>query len=313
MLRSYTRERGHLIGAAIALLFLGPLVILAAIGTALGYLRLPEPWPAQLLGFILVLLWFIWLIFPILFSSLNEAADMTRLLVYPLRQRDLIAAVLLGTLFDYPTYLMLPMLLGRFNWLGSQFGAARRPHRHPNLLCPYGIHWLISRHSPGWYFAKPPLPRCGHHFHRLIRLILLFHCRLGLGRLIENVTQTMNPEDLLALRPLRILQWFPTGAAAQAIVQAADGQWLTSLAWLAYSSAWLLLIVWAWWKLLSRLTTGEGFLFSRAPRPQTKSRTRHRPKQPALPFWLRRLPVDLAHIMHKEFKPSGARLSGAWV
>ena len=111
MLRSYTRERGRLVGAIIAILFLGPMVIAAAIGSALGYLRLPDPWPAQLLGFILVILWFIWLIFPIFFSSLNEAADITRLLVYPLPQRDIIASVLLGTLFDYPTYLMLPLLL----------------------------------------------------------------------------------------------------------------------------------------------------------------------------------------------------------
>jgi hypothetical protein len=70
---------------------------------------------------------------------------------------------------------------------------------------------------------------------------------------------------------------------------------------LFYSSLWLLLIVWAWWKLVVRLTTGEGFLFARAPRPQKEIKTA--PARAAtLPIFLRRLPPDIAQIMSKEFK-----------
>ena len=298
MLRTYTRERGHLIGAAFALLFLGPLVIAAAIGTTIGYLRLPEPWPAQLLGFILVLLWGIWLIFPILFSSLNEAADLTRLLIYPLRQRDLVAGVLLGTLFDYPTYLALPMLLAVLIGWGASLAL-------PVVLIAVIIcyaHMVFIGLLVGTALGGILQSRRFRDIAIIFTALLGSSCyflQVGLGRLIENATQKMSPEDLLALRPLRILQWFPTGAAAQAIVQAADGQWLSSLAWLTYSCAWLLLVIWAWWKLLSRLTTGEGFLFSRAPRPQTKSEPVPA-KAAGLPFWMRRLPVDLAYIIRKE-------------
>jgi ABC-2 type transport system permease protein len=300
MLRSYTRERGRLVGVIIALLFLGPLVIAAAVGSALGYLRLPPPWPAQLLGVVLVFLWFIWLVFPIFFSTLNEAADITRLLIYPLPQRDLIAAVLLGTLFDYPTYLMLPMLLAVLVGWGASLAL---PVVIIAILLCYA-HMVFIGLLVGTALGGVLQSRRFRDVAIIFTALLGSSCyflQVGLGRLIENVAKTMSQEELLALQPLPVLQWFPTGAAAQAIAQAADGQWAAALGWLLYSSIWLLLIVWAWWKLLIRLTTGEGFLFALAPRPQTKSRAAQA-RATSLPIWLRRLPPDIAHIMHKEFK-----------
>jgi len=47
----------------------------------------------------------------LLVSSLNEGLDLTRLLVFPIARRDLVVSILLGTLFDYPTYIMAPVLL----------------------------------------------------------------------------------------------------------------------------------------------------------------------------------------------------------
>ena len=267
---------------------------------ALGYLRLPDPWPAQLLGFILVLLWFIWLIFPIFFSSLNEAADITRLLVYPLPRRDIIASVLLGTLFDYPTYLMLPLLLAVLIGWGASLAL---PVVIIAILLGFA-HMIFIGLLVGTALGGVLQSRRFRDIAIIFTALLGSSCyflQVGFGRLIENVTQNMSQEELLALQPLPILQWFPTGAAAQAIAQAADGQWIAALGWLFYSSLWLLLIVWAWWKLVVRLTTGEGFLFARAPRPQKEIKTA--PARAAtLPIFLRRLPPDIAQIMSKEFK-----------
>ncbi|MCA9949107.1 MAG: hypothetical protein KDE48_05640 [Anaerolineales bacterium] len=300
MLRSYTRERGRLVGAIILILFLGPLVIAAAIGSAIGYFRLPSPWPGQLLGIILVGLWLIWLIFPILFSTLNEGADITRLLIYPLTQRDLIASVLLGTLFDYPTYLMLPMLLAvLIGWGGS----LALPVVIVGIILSYAnmvFIGLLVGTALGGILQSRRFRDVAIIFTALLGSSCYF-LQVGLGRLIENLTQTMRFEEITALRPLLILQWFPTGAAAQAIVQASDGQWLASLGWLLYSTLWLFAVVWVWWKLVLRLTTGDGFLFARAPRPQTKSQVT-KPRATNLPVWLRWLPTDLAHIIHKELK-----------
>lgn len=300
MLRSYTRERGRMVGAIILILFLGPLVIAAAVGSAIGYLRLPQPWPGQLLGIILVGLWLIWLVFPIFFSTLNEAADITRLLIYPLKQRDLIASVLLGTLFDYPTYLMLPMLLAVLVGWGASLAL---PVVIMGIILSYA-HMVFIGLFVGTALGGILQSRRFRDVAIIFTALLGSSCyflQVGLGRLLENLTKTMSFEEVTALRPLLFLQWFPTGAAAQAIVQATDGQWLASMGWLLYSTAWLVVVVWAWWKLVLRLTTGDGFLFARAPRPQTKQQAA-KPRASYLPGWLRWLPADLAHIIHKELK-----------
>ncbi len=300
MLRSYTRERGRMVSAIILILFLGPLIIAAAVGSAIGYLRLPAPWPGQLLGIILVGLWLIWLVFPIFFSTLNEAADITRLLIYPLKQRDLIASVLLGTLFDYPTYLMLPMLLAVLVGWGASLAL---PVVIVGIVLSYA-HMVFIGLLVGTAFGGILQSRRFRDVAIIFTALLGSSCyflQVGLGRLLENLTKTMSFEEVTALRPLLFLQWFPTGAAAQAIVQATDGQWLASMGWLLYSTAWLVVVVWAWWKLVMRLTTGEGFLFARAPRPQTKQQAA-KPRATYLPGWLRWLPADLAYIIHKELK-----------
>ncbi|MDX1414886.1 MAG: hypothetical protein R3293_11895 [Candidatus Promineifilaceae bacterium] len=300
MLRAYTRERGRLIGAITALLFLVPFVLFVSVGTALGYLRLPPPWPAQLLGVVLVLLWFIWLIFPVFFSSLNEAADITLLLIYPLPRRELIASVLLGTLFDYPTYLMLPLLLAVLIGWGASLAL---PVVIVALILSYA-HMVFIGLLVGTAFGGVLQSRRFRDVAIIITALLGSSCyflQVGLGRVVENLTQTMSQEELLAIRPLPILQWFPTGAAAQAIVQATDGQWISALGWLLYSTMWLLLIIWAWWKLVVRLTTGEGFLFNLRPRTQAKPEAAAA-RASNLPFWLRRLPPDIAQMMAKELK-----------
>ncbi len=300
MLRSYTRERGRMIGGIVLILVLGPWIIATAVASAIGYLRLDPPWPGQLLGLILVGLWLIWLVFPIFFSGLNEAADITRLLVYPLPRRELIASVLLGTLFDYPTYLMLPMLLAVLVGWGASLAL---PVVIIGVILSYA-HMVFIGLLVGTALGGILQSRRFRDVAIIFTALLGSSCyliQIGLGRLIENLTETMGIEELEALRPLLVLQWFPTGAAAQAIVQATDGQWLASMGWLLYSSAWLIVIVWAWWKLVMRLTTGEGFLFARTPRPQTKSQV-SKPRATNLPVWLAWLPADLATIINKELK-----------
>ncbi|MCX6043669.1 MAG: hypothetical protein NT075_01045, partial [Chloroflexi bacterium] len=119
-LRTFTRQRGRIVGLIVTALCFAPLIIGGAIGSAYGYRHLPAPWPAQLLGGVLVLLWLIWIAAPVLAFRLNEGLDLTRLLIYPLRTRDLVASTLLGTLLDFPSYLALPLFIAALiGWGGS--------------------------------------------------------------------------------------------------------------------------------------------------------------------------------------------------
>ena len=60
---------------------------------------------------VLTVMWLIWLTFPVLFAPLNEGIDLERLMIYPLRPRELAISSVLGTLLDYTTYLTWPLFI----------------------------------------------------------------------------------------------------------------------------------------------------------------------------------------------------------
>lgn len=298
-LRQFTREKGRIFGAILLLLLFTPLVIGAAVLTALGYLRLPQPWPGQLLGGVLVLLWLIWLGFPILFASLNESVDVTRLLVYPLGRRELLSGVLLGTLLDYPTYLMLPLLLAVV--VGWALTPAL-PVVLVGVVVIYGLmvmSGLLVSTALGGILQS----RRFRDVAIIVSALIGSSCYLvqvSANRLARSLSVTMDPEQFLALRPLLFLRWLPPGAAAYSINQAAAGQWLEAILWLIYAVLWLAVITWAWWRLLMRLVTGEGFLFGLAPRAQQpEERPAARRSGPRLLAWL---PDDITQIFTKEWR-----------
>ncbi len=298
--RQFTRERGRILMAVIALLIFGPMVAGATIGTAVGYRQLTNQWPTALLGGVLVALWGIWLLFPILFSSLNEGLDITRLLIYPMSSRDLIAGTLLGTLFDYPTYLMLPLFGAAIVGFGI---TPALPILLIGLLLCYAHMVLIGQlviTTIGGILQS----RRFRDLSIIIASLFGFSCYFinqGVGYFAENMSQNFSEEQLLALQPLNWLQWLPTGAVARAFEQALRGRWETAVFWLLYSSFWLFLIGWVWLRQMTRLATGQGFLINARPKAeqekpevQKESQVRNR--------LLTSLPVDLSELIQKELK-----------
>lgn len=302
--RQFGRERGRIIGAAFVVFFFGPLILAAAFGTAVGYRRLPDQWPTALLGGVLTLLWIIWLAFPVLFASINEGADITLLMVYPINRRTLIASVLLGTLFDYPTYLMLPLFLAVIYGFGLTFSLTAVIVLAA-LVLSYG-HLVMIGQLVGTAVGGIMQSR------RLRDIIIVlastigglcYFINIGVQRLIGDVVNDMSEEQARAMlqwQPLNILQWLPPGATAKAIERSIAGDWLMSLFWLIYSLAWLALIIWVWYKLLVRLTTGEGYLLMTRPREEVRQKAQKTEKRERnLLGWL---PDDLAMLVSKEFK-----------
>ncbi len=293
--RQYVSEPGRIVGLVVFALVLLPLIGGAAVGTTIGYLRLPSPWPAQLLGGVLVLLWGIWLLAPLIMFSLNEGMDMTRLLVYPVTRRDLAVSFVLGTLFDFPTYLMLPIFIAVvIGWAASP-ALLILPLA---LLLAYG-HMVLTSQLVVTIAGGIFLSRRFRDIIILVLSLLGSSCyllqngiRLGIERLNVDAAQ------LEAWRPLDTLQWLPPGAAARAIEQASQGDWGSSLLWLGYAAVWLLVIGWAWSRLLMRWLTGEGFLISGAPRVEKPKQT----KAKATQDWLAWLPSDLRNLTVKELK-----------
>jgi ABC-2 type transport system permease protein len=297
-LRQFSRERGRIVGAVLISLIVLPLVLGASVATVVGYWQLPDHWPAELLAAVLTIIWLVWLIFPVIFSSINEGLDITRLLVYPLPRRELVLSVLLGTLFDYPTYLMLPLLLAVLvGWGGS-------------LALPVVLLALLLTYAHAVLIGQLVITAVGgilqsRRFRDLAIVvgslfgISCYFLQFGFTRLTETLSAMVTAEQLSAFSPLAMLQWLPTGAAARAIERAGAGLWGESLLWLGYSAVLLLLLTWIWWRLLIRLTTGEGFLLSLPPRPE-KQKKRRATAVGRNPFiWL---PDDVAQLVMKELR-----------
>lgn len=303
-LRQFSRERGRIIGAAFVIFFVGPIVLGLAVGTGIGYRELDDQWPTALLGAVLTLLWFIWLIFPLIFTTINEGADITRLMMYPIKRRTLITAVILGTLFDYPTYLMIPLFLA----IIYGFGLTLSPVAIVVLLAlvlSYGHLIMIGQlvgTAVGGIFQSRRLRDVMIIFFSLIGGLCYF-INIAIQGLAERFFEEMSAsegEALLALEPLNFFQWLPPGATARAIERAMAGEYLLSLVWLFYSLAWLVLIIWAWYKLLVRLTTGGGYLISPRPRDETQKQAQRTDRRERnLLGWL---PPDTAELTAKEFK-----------
>ncbi len=250
--RQFEREPGKLAGFFVFLVLFGPLVLLLAVGSGFAYLASPEPWPAQILGIVLSGLWLAWVVLPLFAFRTNEGLDLSRLLVYPLRTRDLVASALVGTLFDGPSYVTLPFLIA------ALVGWHATPQVYlvmlPALLLAYLLMMaggqLVLTASMGLLRSR-----------RFRDLTIVVFSLLGsscyfINRLVQVWTEATGVEALTQFEPLLLLRWLPPGACAQAVASASSGAWMDALFWLGYATGWLALLLWAWWKLLLRMTTG---------------------------------------------------------
>ena len=303
--RQFSREKGRIIGAIVILLVFGPMIVGAAIGSAIGYRTLEDQWSTALLGGILVVMWFIWLGFPIIATAVNEGADISRLLIFPISRRDLIASTLLGTLFDYPTYLMLPLFIAVFIGFGL---SAAFPIVILGILLSYGHMVIIGQFitvSVGGILQSRRFRDVAIVFFSLLGSSCYF-LNLGIQRGLSFLTDTLSisqedalSEALINWQPLNLLQWFPTGANARAIEQAVQGSWLSALLWLGYSAVLLVVLTWIWFQLMNRLATGGGFLIGNRPKEEKEKQVVKRSNGRSL---LNLLPDDIASLVRKEFR-----------
>lgn len=251
MVRQFMRQPGQIGGIIVMLVTLGPVVLILAGISAYGYLIAPGIWPINILALVLVGLWLVWIVLPLLAFRINEGLDMERLLIYPLRSRELVVSALLGTLIDWPTYFTLPFFLAiLIGWFMSPAFAVVL------LAALLGyLHMMVA--SQLALTASTGLLRS-----RRFRDIAIVVASLAgsscyfITQGVQAAARTVGAETLQSLRPMLLLQWLPPGAAVRSAELVLTGDWLAALLWLLYSLAWLAASIWAWWSLLQRVTTG---------------------------------------------------------
>ncbi len=296
-LRRLTRERGRIVGTVLLTVTVAPFAVGAAFATWMGYRQLAPAVAAQLLAAVVTGLWLLWLIAPILTYRLNEGLDITRLLVYPIRRRDLTLSLLLGTLLDLPTYLALPLLIAVLvGWADGLTAAIAIPA----VILAYG-HMVLAGQIVVVGLGGLLRSRRFRDVLLIVFSLLGSSCYFIQRGAIELGSRYAQREDLTQLRILPLLQWLPPGSSARAIERAASGAWPEAILWLMYGTLLLAGVGWLWWRLLVRLTTGGGFPILGLPRSdkRTTTRARHRVAVPAVLAWL---PWDIAQLMTKELR-----------
>lgn len=297
--RRYTAQKGRIFWAVIIIALLLPFTIGLAMATWLGYVHLPDPWPFQLMAGVLTVMWLIWLTFPVLFAPLNEGIDLERLMIYPLRPRELALSTIIGTLLDYTTYLTWPLfiaiVIGFASWPVFIVVVVA-------LLLVYG-HMVLTSQLLLTALGGILQSRRFRDVAIVVMSLSGFAC-WGLSQAMQSLvdfTEIVSLETIESLetwQPLNVLQWLPPGAAARAIERATYGDWLASVVWLSYMALTLVLIGIAWTRLVGRLFTGQGFWLNFGQAKQTKERKPER----TLPLLGRVFSAETLAIARKEYQ-----------
>ncbi|MGB1249801.1 MAG: hypothetical protein ACPG8W_04160 [Candidatus Promineifilaceae bacterium] len=309
--RRYTAERGRFVGLVIAFLFFVPTILGMSAGSWFGYTHAPDNWPFQILGMVLVALWAGWVIFPVLVAPLSEGVSLEQLLVYPLARRDLVLSNLIGSFYDYSTYMILPFFVAMFVAFG---GFGRFSHPSTSLLF-IPLLFVITLLAYGHMIVTSQLAMTALggilQSRRMRDMAIAFFSLMGLGcwassqlitLVIERFEEVLAAEQFFTIQPQLILRWFPTGALASAVEQAANGAWGQSILWIAYSTVLLIGLGWLWGLLLERLLTGDGFLINFLPAAEPEQTPQVVRKQADWSWLERWISAETVAIARKEFQ-----------
>jgi hypothetical protein len=111
MWRVYTRRASAALGVIALVVLLGPYSIGVAIGCAAGFAALGPEFGQHLLQAVLLGMYLLWLLSAVFGYSLREEFDLSKLLLYPLTERQLLTGVLLGTVLDFGFLFIVPTVL----------------------------------------------------------------------------------------------------------------------------------------------------------------------------------------------------------
>lgn len=267
--------------------------------TYLGY-RLPAPANGEVLIITLTAVYVMWVLGPLLSFNTSGGLDLSKLLPFPLTRAELIASLLLsnilGTGIIWLVFLFAAILAG---WSSSLLVFA---FILLSLLVFYmqiiGMSQLIIS-----LFTSLLLSRRFRDVATV--LLLLFFSSCGVVFQFSFISGT-NVGAFLAQHPVSpYLQWLPSGMAARAIQQAAEGQWGAACLWLGGLLAITLLVLYLWAITFERaLTTPEsgGSVRSGSERRRAAAVARAA-QQPAHTSVLERvLPAQSLALFQKDIK-----------
>ena len=257
-LRGYTRNTGRIVSLVFILLLLVPTLGGLALFSWLGYTNLPHASAVGLLFLIMTGIYLVWAALPLLFYTLNEGLDVTKLQIYPLTRGEQMAGLVLATLLDLSTlfivFFFAAILLA---WSNTPAAVAITAVA---LVAAY-IHTVSL--SQLTLAVLMGLLRTRRYRDVTIIIFALFGVACSFsGQVVARLfTSPAGPgtASQLAQAPIeQYLRWTPPGMAAESISLANSGNVSSSLIWLAGSLVLIPLILTLWaWVLDRGITTAE--------------------------------------------------------
>ena len=296
-LRQFMREPGQIFGVIVVIAVFVPLFLGLAAGVALAFYFWTEPWTSLVLGGAFFIAWLIWITFPIFFNSLAENFDLSRLIVFPISRRDLLASTIIGSVLDYPMYFLLPLSVAVLvSWgLGPQLILVI-----PALIISYGVMLLSGQLVILILGAILQSRRFRDALMLLFSLIgiscMFFNYIINyLSEQVEltGTNATANIEAIFSF-----LQWLPPVAVAQSIRLSASGEWLAATGWLLYAAAWVAVLGWLWYRLVHRLFVGSGYVLQLGAGEDKQKQTQREVQRSRFSF----IPADIRAVAAKEMK-----------
>ncbi len=255
--RTYTRNTSAAVGAVLLVLAFGPMSLLLALGSAVGFQLLDPAARGHLLRGVMLLLYAQWLLAPLFGYALTEDYDIGKLLLYPLHPRQLLAGVIAGSVLDFGFFFLLPTLVVVL--------ISFSPDPLTLLLVAlialtFLFHTIAASQALSFAGAGIARSRRGREIMMLLVSLVSvgFYAFSQLGpHAARNYDWSHFAAQVVASTPWKVLGLLPPGLAAQAISAASQGRLLVALGLLGL----LLLLAAASLALVSRLVylvyTGE--------------------------------------------------------
>ncbi|HLH60664.1 MAG TPA: hypothetical protein VKV20_03195 [Ktedonobacteraceae bacterium] len=253
--RGFVRSPWSAVGSIFLFLFVLGFAGSIAVGSFFAYRLLPAPANTELVFIVLTVVYFLWIILPLLEYTVNEGLDVSKLVQFPLTRAELMSSLLFSTLLDIPTIgLILVFAAVVAGWAVSvPVGILAFVAMLIFYVQVIGISQLV--------LAVLMRTLQSRRFRDLsIILIAVFSssCYLIQQFVLGGTRLQHFYESLKSASFSPFLQWLPPGMAARSIQQAVAGNWGASIAVLALLLAVTAVVLYLWQVVLeSSISTPE--------------------------------------------------------
>lgn len=284
MLRMYQRQLSAAVGAILAAVIFLPIALLVGGGCLAGFLLLEPREAVHLLRGVLLGAYLLWLLAPLFGYALTEDYDISKLLLFPLSARLLLAGTILGSVIDLGVLVLLPTMAA------VVIGFTKSVWALPIVAAAIGLflfHALAL--SQAISLSSAGILRSRRMRDIMVVLVPLLFTSFYVGmQILPRRMAKVNWSRVLEGPTWDVINYLPSGLAARAIGGAARGDYLPALGFLAALGAISVATIYLAGWLVERLYAGEVVSAParrRARRPTVEAEGEAERRAEARPGW----------------------------